>query len=53
MQFQAAEKTMKEMNQGLMFVSALFTTMGFTTVFALPGGFDQSEGDTQGYLLLF
>uniref|UniRef100_A0A162AZZ4 PGG domain-containing protein n=1 Tax=Daucus carota subsp. sativus TaxID=79200 RepID=A0A162AZZ4_DAUCS len=49
---QAAEKAVKEMNQGLMVVAALIATVSFTAVFTAPGGFDQSEGETQGTPLL-
>ena len=40
------------MNQGLMVVAALIATVSFTAVFTAPGGFDQSEGETQGTPLL-
>ncbi|KAK1384742.1 PGG domain-containing protein [Heracleum sosnowskyi] len=41
---EAAEKAVKEMNQGLMVVAALIATVSFTAVFTLPGGFDQEKG---------
>ncbi|KAL8101379.1 uncharacterized protein LOC141686935 [Apium graveolens] len=41
---EAAEKAVKEMNQGLMVVAALIATVSFTAVFTLPGGFDQDDG---------
>ncbi|WOG81585.1 hypothetical protein DCAR_0100736 [Daucus carota subsp. sativus] len=42
---QAAEKAVKEMNQGLMVVAALIATVSFAAVFTLPGGFDQNKGN--------
>ncbi|KAK1376977.1 hypothetical protein POM88_033170 [Heracleum sosnowskyi] len=41
---EAAEKAVKEMNQGLMVVAALIAAVSFTAVFTLPGGFDQEKG---------
>lgn len=41
---EAAEKAVKEMNQGLMVVAALIATVSFAAVFTLPGGFDQVKG---------
>ncbi|KAK1384743.1 HIT domain-containing protein [Heracleum sosnowskyi] len=40
----AAEKAVKELNQGLMVVAALIATVSFAAVFTLPGGFDQTKG---------
>ncbi|KAF7141913.1 hypothetical protein RHSIM_Rhsim06G0043800 [Rhododendron simsii] len=48
-----AEKTIKDMNNGLMLIVALIGTVNYAALFTPPGGYRQSEDDPRYGLLVF